>query len=155
MRLDVMNDAREPIGRADVDPAAPPAAVGDVALDWTDCIDTNGNTIRQCPVCRGREHFVRKDFPQRLGMALVVIAGVVAFVLFTMHQALTALAVMGAMVLVDGAIYLLTGKVLVCYRCRAEFRGVSFRNNQTGWDLETGEKYRHLVKSEADGVDSE
>lgn len=153
MRIDVMNDDRQCIGRAEVDSAAPPASVGDVAIDWTDCIDPADGSVRQCPVCRNRELFIRKDFPQRLGMAIVVIAGVAAFVLFTLHHVIAAAAVLVAMAVVDLAIYLMTGKALVCYRCRSEFRGMAFRDDQAGWSLETGEKYRHLLKNEAEHAD--
>lgn len=114
-----------------------------VHLDWDGAIDKNQN-LQKCPVCGCGELFIRKDFPQRLGLALVMIAAAVALVLFAVNLALWAFGVLGAMTLIDLCVYLLTGRCLVCYRCRSEFRHLPIGPPHRGWDLSTGEKYRQL-----------
>ena len=43
------------------------------------------NVVEQCAVCKGRELFIRKDFPQRLGAAIVVVFGLAAIYAFTFN----------------------------------------------------------------------
>ena len=96
--------------------------------------------INRCPCCGGSEVFVRKDFPQRLGLAVVVLAGLLSFVLLSRHT-LLALGILAGVVALDALIYLFVGKVTVCYRCRAEFRGVRYNPAHHAFDLATAEKY--------------
>jgi len=96
--------------------------------------------VERCPCCGGREFFVRKDFPQRLGLALVVVAGLAGFILLQRHP-FAAACVLGGVVLLDALLYLVVGRVTVCYRCRAELRGTAEHPDHRGFDLATAEKY--------------
>ena len=155
MRIDVRNRRRERLFSVEVDAKHPPPVVkpsdgsGDVYLDWDQALDDQG-TLRLCPVCGCRELFVRKDFPQLTGFWLVVLAALVAMILFGFRQVVLGLFVLGAVALLDAVIYLFTPRCLVCYRCRSEFRDAPIHPGQTGWELATGEKY-HL-DSEVDAV---
>lgn len=128
---------------------APPAVLknsgdagsGEVYLDWEQAVDDTGG-LRRCPVCGCRELFCRKDFPQVTGFVLVATAAVLSMVLFGLRHVLAGLTVLGAMAAIDGAIYLFTGRCVVCYRCRSEFRGLPIRADHPKWDLSLGEKYR-------------
>lgn len=97
--------------------------------------------VESCPVCRGSEFFIRKDFPQRLGLLTVIIFGVVASIFYYFHNVVATFATLGSLVAVDALIYLFVGRVTVCYRCRAEFRGVGYNPDHGGFDLATSEKY--------------
>lgn len=99
--------------------------------------------INACPACGCRELFVRKDFPQKLGLGLVVVAGV-AFLLLSASRGTFHLGVwvLVAAALVDGLLYLMVGKVTVCYRCRAEIRGVPLNPEHGPFELAVAEKYR-------------
>ncbi|MCG8408730.1 MAG: hypothetical protein MI923_26290 [Phycisphaerales bacterium] len=97
--------------------------------------------ITRCSLCPGREFFIRKDFPQKLGLLLVIVFGLVASVFYYYENIVATFATLGALVLVDAAIYLFVGKVTVCYRCRAEYRGVVYNPDHEGFDLATSEKY--------------
>lgn len=126
--------------------AAPPAAApgpGDVYLQWDRAVDDEGH-LRRCPVCGCRELFARRDFPQVTGFAVVVGAALVSMVLFGFGQVLWAVGVLAAVVLIDFGIFLFTGRALVCYRCRSEFRKLPIPREHPGWDLAIGEKYRRL-----------
>jgi hypothetical protein len=143
MRIDVHNLDRQPLGRIETDESAPPADACGLPLQWEQALDDQ-RRLKRCPVCGCRDLFVRKDFPQKLGMAMVVVAAVVALGLFASGNGLWAFAVLGAMAVVDACVYLLTGKLLVCYRCRSEFRDTPVSGHEP-YELATGEKYRQVT----------
>jgi ribosomal protein S14 len=97
--------------------------------------------LKKCPICGGQEFFIRKDFPQRLGLMLVVIFGVVATIFYYRENIVATCATLFGLVVIDAAIYLFVGKVTVCYKCRAEFRQVAYNPDHGGFDLATSEKY--------------
>jgi hypothetical protein len=164
VRIDLRNLKREPLFTATVDnkdPASvvkPPEPSGagaeggsgqEVYLNWDGALDDRGH-LRRCPVCGCRELFTRKDFPQVTGFVIVVAAAVIAMVLFVgFRQVLAGVAILAAVAIVDLLIYFFTGRLLVCYRCRSEFRDVPIGSEQRGWDLATGEKYRDMSVEEA------
>lgn len=97
--------------------------------------------VKRCAACPGREFFIRKDFPQKLGMLLVVIFGFIATVFYAYERVGMTFATLGSLVVIDAIIFLFVGKVTVCYRCRAEYRGVAYNPDHEGFDLATSEKY--------------
>jgi hypothetical protein len=99
--------------------------------------------LQQCPQCGCRDLFIRKDFPQKLGLAVVVVAGVVFLVLAASRQRfyLGAIVLLAA-ALIDALLYAFVPKITVCYRCRAEFRDVPINPDHGGYELAVGEKYR-------------
>lgn len=99
-----------------------------------------GEMVDQCAVCGGRELFIRKDFPQRLGLAVVVLFGAASIYLFTINV-VYAWIVLAAAVLLDLLIYLVIGRVTTCYACRAEYRKCALNPAHEGFDLATSEKY--------------
>lgn len=100
----------------------------------------NRNMVEQCAICRGRELFIRKDFPQRLGAAIVVVFGLAALYAFTFNV-LVGWSILAAAVVLDLLIYLAIGKVTTCYACRAEYRKCGLNPAHEGFDLATSEKY--------------
>ncbi|MBI4717116.1 MAG: hypothetical protein HY763_04870 [Planctomycetes bacterium] len=97
-------------------------------------------TVEQCVICGGTEMFVRKDFPQRLGLAVVITFGIAAIYFFR-TSVLTAWAILAGAVVVDLLVYAFIGKVTTCYACRAEYRGGRLNPRHEGFDLATSEKY--------------
>src|SRR5215218_9262166 len=99
--------------------------------------------LTTCPACGCRDLFIRKDFPQKIGMAIVVVAGVTFLFLAASRNRfyLGALVLLAAVVL-DAILYFAVPKITVCYRCRAEFRDAPLNPDHEGFDLATGEKYR-------------
>ena len=155
MRIDVRNRRRQRLFSVEIDARHPPPVVkppdggGEVYLDWDQALDDH-RKLRRCPVCGCRELFVRKDFPQVTGFWLVVLAALVAMILFGFRQLLLSLLVLGVVALLDAVIYLFTGRCLVCYRCRSEFRDAPIHPGHAGWELATGEKYRDQADGDAD-----
>jgi hypothetical protein len=96
-----------------------------------------------CPNCGCRDLFIRKAFPQKLGLAIVVAAAVAFLVLAASRQRFY----LGVIVLcvaaaVDAVLYLVVGRMTVCYKCRAEFRDAPINPDHEGFDLAIAEKYR-------------
>jgi len=131
MRIDVHNEDRLPIGWAEIDlnndrPEEITLRAFDGGqrthrLHWDNALDES-NHLRRCIACGCRELFVRKDFPQRLGLALVIVAAVVSVFLFAIDYVVTSIAVLAAAVVIDSIIYYFTPRCVVCYRCRTEYR---------------------------------
>ena len=101
-----------------------------------------GVPLSVCPCCDSDELYIRKDFPQKLGLGMVIAVGVLSFVLFGMGQLLWAFGVLIAMLVLDAIVYMFVAKLTVCYRCRAEFRELPLHPEHQGFDLATAEKYR-------------
>lgn len=108
-------------------------------LDVTETVRTH-NRVDRCAVCGCRELFIRKDFPQGIGLAVVLVAGIASVILFRSNL-LAAYAVLTGAVLVDLCLYLAVGKVTTCYACRAEYRRGRLNPDHEGFDLATSEKY--------------
>ena len=96
--------------------------------------------VDRCAVCACEEFFLRKDFPQVLGMGIVVVFGLAALYLFTV-SVLYAWLVLASAVLIDVVVYFLTGTVTTCYNCRADYRKYTRDPGHAGFDLATSEKY--------------
>ncbi|MFQ5463402.1 MAG: hypothetical protein ACE5E5_12355 [Phycisphaerae bacterium] len=96
--------------------------------------------IERCAVCGGRELFIRKDFPQGFGMAVVIVFGLAALYYFN-ESILISWSILGTALLLDLVIYFLVGKVTTCYACRAEYRKGVLNPNHEQFDLATSEKY--------------
>jgi len=99
--------------------------------------------ITACPNCACRDLFVRKDFPQKTGLSVVVIAGVAFLVLAarreTFHLGVWVLVAAAA---VDALLYFFVPKVTTCYRCRSDFRRVPPNPDHGPFELAVAEKYR-------------
>ena len=102
----------------------------------------NDPLLEACPKCGCGDLFVRKDFPQKLGVTLVILAAVAFLILAAWRETFW----IGAMILaiaavIDALFYIFVPRITVCYRCRAEFRG-PINPKHVGFELATGEKYR-------------
>jgi hypothetical protein len=96
-----------------------------------------------CPACGCRDLFIRKDFPQKLGLAVVILAGVLFLILAARPATFfIGVWVLVVSVLVDGVLFFFVPKITVCYRCRAEFRGRPLNPAHGPFELAVAEKYR-------------
>lgn len=98
--------------------------------------------LKRCLVCPSVDLFTRKDFPQRLGVTLVVIGFALSCVTWFNYWVTATFAVLFATALADFALYLLVGDLLVCYRCHTEYRQLPEQGRYPAFDLETHERYR-------------
>lgn len=113
--------------------------------------------VERCLVCPSTELFARKDFPQRLGVALVVVGFAASSVAWAYYQVFWTFAILFLTAFVDLALYLFMGESLTCYRCGAQYRGSKEIERHGGFDLETHERYRQMaarMKDQAKAVAS-
>jgi len=101
--------------------------------------------IDRCLVCPSTDLFARKDFPQRLGVTLVVIGFVASSIAWYHYQVFWTFAILFLTALVDLVLYIVMGESLTCYRCDAQYRGTEEIERHGAFDLETHERYRQLA----------
>jgi DNA-directed RNA polymerase subunit RPC12/RpoP len=104
-----------------------------------------GQQIHRCLVCPSRDLYARKDFPQRLGVALVVIGFVGSSIAWANYHVLWTFAILFGTALADLLLYIVMGESLTCYRCSAQYRSFEEIERHGGFDLETHERYRQMA----------
>jgi hypothetical protein len=87
--------------------------------------------------------FVRKDFPQRVGLGVVVAAGV-GFLALAARPGTFYLGVwvLAGAALLDAVLWFFVKRVTVCYKCHAEFRHIKTNPRHGAFELAVAEKYR-------------
>jgi hypothetical protein len=116
------------------------------AIGWTNAAGgaaepgTGQPVLRRCLVCPSTELFARKDFPQRLGVGIVVAGFAASCVTWAWQLLIPTFAILFGTALVDVLLYLLMPECLTCYRCAARYRGAGGPHG--GFDLETHERHR-------------
>jgi hypothetical protein len=99
--------------------------------------------LNECPNCGCRDLFIRKDFPQKLGLSIVVVAAVAFLALASSRQYFhLGVIVLIAAMLLDAVLYWFVPRITVCYKCRSEFRDRPINPAHEGFELAIGEKYR-------------
>jgi hypothetical protein len=98
--------------------------------------------LERCLVCPSGELYVRKDFPQHWGLAIIIIGFVLSSIAWGYHRSLLSLAILIATAVLDALLYWLVGDVVACYRCHAEYRGVADRGKIRPFDLAVHERFR-------------
>jgi len=104
-----------------------------------------GNRVRRCLACPSRDLYIRKDFPQRVGVLLVAIGIIGSSVAWYYASLSWTFGILFATALADLLLFLLVGEALMCYRCGAQYRGVAEMESHGQFNLETHEKYRQLA----------
>jgi hypothetical protein len=101
-----------------------------------------GDRLRRCLVCPSSDLYVRKDFPQILGVSLVAIGILGSSVAWAYAMIYWTFGILFATALADVILYALVGDALMCYRCHAQYRGLAEFDEHGAFDLETHERYR-------------
>jgi hypothetical protein len=100
--------------------------------------------LRSCAWCPTDDLYVQKDFPQGLGLAIVVAGFAVSTVFWYYEMPIPAYCVLLASALLDMFLYYRVSDVTICYRCLGQYRGSG--SNPGGrfmpFDLAIGERYR-------------
>jgi hypothetical protein len=125
-------------------------APGDTALNCSACGQTitigpdafEGRQLCRCLVCPSTDLFVRKDFPQRIGVGVVVLGIVGSSVAWGYTLPIWTFAILFATALVDVVLYLIVPDALICYRCGAHYRLAEGTPRHGAFNLETHERYR-------------
>jgi hypothetical protein len=101
--------------------------------------------LTRCIVCPSVDLFVRKDFPQRVGVGLVAIGIVGSSAAWYYGNVIATFAILFGTALADFVLYLVVGDALMCYRCHAEYRQLRGLDTHGAFDLETHERHRQLA----------
>jgi hypothetical protein len=105
--------------------------------------------VRRCLVCPSTDLFLRKDFPQRLGVGIVTVGILASCITWAMSEIVATFAILFATALVDVVLYLVVPDALMCYRCGAMYRQASGTGHEP-FNLETHERYRQQAARMAD-----
>jgi hypothetical protein len=98
--------------------------------------------VQTCLLCGNHEIYKKKDFPHRLGVAILTAAILASVVTYYLRYVWATWAILIGSAVVDGLLYLLVGDVSVCYRCGAEYRGFAGNPEHKPFELGIGERYR-------------
>ena len=126
-------------------PLEPESAVACPECDWKQTTSANvpsEDTLDECLVCGCKELFIRKNFSQRIGVFVVVLAATASAVAWYYYMWYTAYGILFAAALLDLYLYFTVGNLLQCYRCSTEYRGLPHLDDHEAFSLETHEKYR-------------
>jgi len=104
-----------------------------------------GSRLNRCLVCPSTDLFARKDFPQRLGVALVVVGFIGSSIAWANYQVFWTFAILFATALFDLGLYIVMGESLTCYRCHAQYRGFDDIELHGGFNLDTHERHRQMA----------
>jgi hypothetical protein len=102
----------------------------------------SGDRLRSCLVCPSTDLFIRKDFPQRLGVGIVTFGFILSCIAWHYQYLNLTFGILFATAGIDLLLYLIVGESLVCYRCGAEYRFMSGIEGHGAFNLETHERYR-------------
>lgn len=126
----------------EVAPGVPLACAG-CGLQITQPSDTwDAERLTRCLVCPSSDLFVRKDFPQRLGVAIVVLGFAVSCLTWFFYWTTLTFAVLFATAIVDFVLYLIVGESVVCYRCHTQYRRMPKPGAYQAFSLDTHERHR-------------
>ena len=104
-----------------------------------------GDRVKRCLVCPSTDLFVRKDFPQRVGVLIVAVGIIGSSIAWNYTNLPWTFGILFATALADLALFALVGSALMCYRCGAQYRGTAQMDAHGPFNLETHEKYRQLA----------
>jgi hypothetical protein len=102
----------------------------------------SGEGVSRCLVCPSEELFLRKDFPQGLGVTIVAVGLAASCIPWYFHNWYATFAILFATALCDLVLFLFMGDMLQCYRCQAQYRGVPGLEGHEPFHLETHERHR-------------
>jgi len=100
--------------------------------------------LNACPWCMTTDLYIQKDFPQGLGLLIVVVGFAISTVLWYYEMPIATFAVLVASAVVDGVLYHTVPDVTICYRCSCQVRGDGSHpeGRFPSFDLAVGERYR-------------
>jgi len=103
-------------------------------------LDPQG-AISRCGLCDGVEFYRQKDFNTKLGLWILALIVVLALIF---NRWLIPILVGGA--ILDTLLYFLLGDIVICYKCRAIYRGMPISSRVEGFDLKTHDQYAFKKK---------
>lgn len=100
------------------------------------------DSLVRCLVCPSDDLFVRKDFSQRLGIAIITIGFIASSIAWYYYFTILSYGILFASALLDITLFFLVGNLLECYRCHSQYRGLRETDRYSGFDLVIHERER-------------
>ncbi|HET6202697.1 MAG TPA: hypothetical protein VFI25_07830 [Planctomycetota bacterium] len=98
--------------------------------------------VGSCVACGCPDLYRQKDFPRRLGLALVGLAALLVFLAVERRLPLWAIySPLLAAAALDAGLYLALPEIVVCYRCRAKHRGFAREPRPEPFDPAVHDRY--------------
>ena len=97
--------------------------------------------ISRCGFCDCVEFFRQKDFNTKLGLWIMGLIVLGAGFFFIKNQVMIAFGILVAGSLLDLGLYFGLGDIVLCYNCRAIYRGLPFNPKLEGFDLKIHDRY--------------
>ncbi len=104
--------------------------------------------LTRCLICPSTELFVRKNFPQRLGVGIVVVGLAMSCVTWGYRDLFSTFAILFSTALLDVILFFVVPDCLTCYRCGSRYTGTDRMSEFGNFNLETHEKYRQQAARE-------
>jgi hypothetical protein len=100
--------------------------------------------LELCPWCRTSDLYIQKDFPQGLGLCIVVVGFAISTVFWYYEMPIPAYLVLVVSMLLDLVMYYQVRDVTICYRCLSQVRGAGSNPDHRfkPFELAIGERYR-------------
>lgn len=95
-----------------------------------------------CHVCGCGDLWRQKDFPQRIGLAMVAGGAILSTIAWAYYRPAIAIGILMAFAFVDLVLYTFMKDMLVCYRCGARYRRTHISEDHPRFNLELNERYR-------------
>jgi hypothetical protein len=131
-------DAGLPVGASEAPAAIKCGRCGsEIALAISEAVRAD-RAVDQCPVCSGKDFYIRKDFDPKVGLTVVVIGAFISGVFYWFGKDLIAYSILAGAALIDLVVYGRLKDVTVCYRCHTEFRG-AYERTAPAFDLHTAD----------------
>jgi hypothetical protein len=102
--------------------------------------------IKRCLVCGTTDLYVRKDFPQNWGLAIIGIGFLLSSVAWAYHNSVLSLGILLVSAAADAVLYMVMGDVVTCYWCHAEYRQLDNARGHPQFDLAVHERYRQQAE---------
>ena len=103
-------------------------------------LDAQG-AVQKCGICGCQEFYQQKDFNTKLGLWLIVLMAVLALVF---NRWLIPILVVFAVF--DLVLYFSLPNIVLCYSCRAIYRGLPISDKVGGFDLKIHDRYTFKKK---------
>jgi hypothetical protein len=109
----------------------------DIALAISEAVRAD-RAVDKCPVCNGKDFYIRKDFDPKVGLTVVIVGALISAAFYWFGKDLVAYGILAAAALIDLVVYGRLKDVTVCYRCHTEFRG-AYGRTAPAFDLHTAD----------------
>lgn len=108
-------------------------------------LDAQG-ALQKCGICGCTEFYRQKDFNTKLGLWITVLILGGALIFLLLNHLKTGFGILVGGALLDLALYFGLGEILLCYNCRAIYRGLPIAPRVGGFDLKIHDQYEFKKK---------